>query len=50
MKKDLGFFIFNIFWWDWGLSQYFLLTKQTLYRLSHTSIPLCSDYFGDGLS
>jgi hypothetical protein len=25
-------------------------SKQALYRLSHTSSPFCSGYFGDGLS
>jgi hypothetical protein len=38
-------FPFFSFWWDWG----FVLAKQVLYCLSHTSSPFCSGYFGDGL-
>jgi hypothetical protein len=29
---------------------FFTLAKQELYRLSHTSSPLCSGYFRDGVS
>jgi hypothetical protein len=30
------------------VGQGFTLAKQVLYRLSHTSSPFCSGYFGDG--
>jgi hypothetical protein len=30
--------------------QGFVFVKQSLYSLSHTSIPFCSGYFGDGVS
>jgi hypothetical protein len=29
----------SFFWWDWGSN--FMLAKQTLYLLSHTSSPFC---------
>jgi hypothetical protein len=32
------------------LSGGFMLAKQTLCCLSHTSSPFCSGYFGDGVS
>jgi hypothetical protein len=35
-------------WWDWGLTQSFVFTKQVLYGLIHTSSPFCSIYFADG--
>jgi hypothetical protein len=37
-----------IFWPDWYLNKG--LEKQALYRLSHTSSPFCSGYFGDGVT
>jgi hypothetical protein len=34
------------FWWDWGVwTQAFILAKQSLYHLSHSSSPLCSGFF-----
>jgi hypothetical protein len=32
------------------LMQGFVLAKQALYHLCHTSSPFCSGYFGDGVS
>jgi hypothetical protein len=37
---------FFFFWWTQG----FVLAKQVLYHLSHTSSPFCCGYFGDGVS
>jgi hypothetical protein len=34
----------------WSLNSRLLLAKQALYRLSHTSCPFSSGYFGDGVS
>jgi hypothetical protein len=43
----VAFYLFiYLFWWDWD----FVLAKQRLYYLSHTSSPFWSDYFGDGIS
>jgi hypothetical protein len=41
--------LFVRFWWDWGLNFFFALAKQKRYVSSHTSSPLCSGYFADGL-
>jgi hypothetical protein len=41
---DVSFF----FKWDWVWTQSFVLAKQVLYYLSHTSSPFYSGYFGDG--
>jgi hypothetical protein len=36
--------------WDWGLNSGLYTYRQTLYPMSHTSSPSCSDYFGYGVS
>jgi hypothetical protein len=44
---NLGLFIFCSI----GVGiQDFMLAKQTLYHLSHTSSPFCVSYFGNGIS
>jgi hypothetical protein len=36
--------------WDWGLNfEEFMLAKQVLYHLSHSSSSFCSGYFGDAV-
>jgi hypothetical protein len=35
------------FQWGWGLNSGFILAKQVLYHLSHTSNPFFFGYFGD---
>jgi hypothetical protein len=37
------------FWWDWVWIQGFVLAKQALYSLNHTSSPFRSHYFGNGV-
>jgi hypothetical protein len=42
VTQDLFFF----FGWNWGVStQGFVVAKQALYKLSHTSSLFCSAYF-----
>jgi hypothetical protein len=36
-----------LFWWDCELG--LCASKLLLYCLTHTSIPFCSGYFGDGV-
>jgi hypothetical protein len=46
LKQNIDHDLF-FFWWNWDLN--FLLTKQALYYLRHTSSPFFSGYFGDGI-
>jgi hypothetical protein len=39
----------EFFWGVWGLNQGSILAKQALTKQVHTSSPLCSECFGDGL-
>jgi hypothetical protein len=49
--KDLRVFVYLFIYGGTGVrTQGFTLAKQVRYRLSHTSSPLCSGYFGDGVS
>jgi hypothetical protein len=47
VKSTLFFFFF--FYGTGVWTQSFMLAKQALYCLSHTSSPFCSGYFGDGV-
>jgi hypothetical protein len=42
--------ICKIFLWYWVWTQGFILVRQTLYCLNHTSSPFFSGYFGDKVS
>jgi hypothetical protein len=47
--EDLLLHFFLFFFYRIGVwTQGYMLVKQTLYCLSHTSSPFCSGYFGDG--
>jgi hypothetical protein len=47
-RNDMGFAnFFMVGGSHWGLNSGFQACKQELYRLSHTSCPICSDYFGN---
>jgi hypothetical protein len=41
---------YSVFLWDRGCTQSFVLAKQALYLLSHTSSSFFPAYFGDGVS